>query len=49
MDIKLFDINTEKSGHLIIGDGSKTAQIRNDIENNPLKFKGNILKDKKSG
>ena len=39
MDSKLLDINTDKSVHLIIGNGEKKQNLKNEIENEPLVYK----------
>ena len=48
MKLKQLDINVSKSTYIICENSSKSAEIRQELENNPLKYDGILIKEKQS-
>ena len=48
MEVKLLDLNVDKSCYMIIGSGKNTELLRNEMLKNPLVLCGNNMKEKSS-
>ena len=46
MEVKLLDLNVDKSCYIIIGNGKSTADLRSEIEKFPLSLSNNLMKEK---
>ena len=46
MEVKLLDLNVDKSCYIIIGNGKSTADLRSEIEKFPLSLCNNPMKEK---
>ena len=47
MDAKRLDVNIDKCAYMIFGKKKNVDRIRNEIQNNPLYYKGTAMKEKK--